>query len=63
MALTFLGDGASSTGDVHEGLNLAAVWQVPAVFVFQNNQFAYSTPTASQISTASTSSGAPIARP
>ncbi len=33
-----------STGDVHEGLNLAAVLQVPAVFVLQNNGYAYSTP-------------------
>jgi pyruvate dehydrogenase E1 component alpha subunit len=49
VALTFLGDGATSTGDVHEGFNLAAVWRVPAVFVIQNNQFAYSTPTAKQM--------------
>jgi TPP-dependent pyruvate/acetoin dehydrogenase alpha subunit len=49
VALTFLGDGATSTGDVHEGFNLAAVWQVPAVFVIQNNQFAYSTPTSKQM--------------
>jgi pyruvate dehydrogenase E1 component alpha subunit len=44
VALTFLGDGAMSTGDVHEGLNLAGVWRVPAVFVIQNNHYAYSTP-------------------
>jgi len=44
VALTFFGDGAMSTGDVHEGLNLAAVWKVPAVFVVQNNHYAYSTP-------------------
>ena len=43
--MTFLGDGAMSTGDVHEGLNLAGVWQVPVVFVIQSNQYAYSTPT------------------
>jgi pyruvate dehydrogenase E1 component alpha subunit len=49
VALTFLGDGATSTGDVHEGFNLAALWQVPAVFVIQNNQFAYSTPTSKQM--------------
>ena len=48
VALTFFGDGAMSTGDVHEGLNLAAVWQVPAVFVVQANEYAYSTPTARQ---------------
>jgi TPP-dependent pyruvate/acetoin dehydrogenase alpha subunit len=49
VAMTFWGDGAMSTGDVHEGLNLAAVLHVPAVFVVQNNQFAYSTPTARQM--------------
>jgi TPP-dependent pyruvate/acetoin dehydrogenase alpha subunit len=48
VALTFFGDGAMSTGDVHEGLNLAAVWKVPAVFVVQANEYAYSTPTARQ---------------
>jgi pyruvate dehydrogenase E1 component alpha subunit len=46
VALTFWGDGAMAAGDVHEGLNLAAVLDVPAVFVVQNNQIAYSTPTA-----------------
>ncbi len=45
VALTFWGDGAMSTGDVHEGLNLAAVLKVPAVFVLQSNGYAYSTPT------------------
>ncbi len=48
VALTFFGDGAMSTGDVHEGLNLAAVWKVPAVFVLQSNHYAYSTPTERQ---------------
>lgn len=45
VALTFVGEGAFSVGDTHEGLNLAGVWQVPAVFVLQRNHFAYSTPT------------------
>jgi TPP-dependent pyruvate/acetoin dehydrogenase alpha subunit len=45
VAMTFLGEGAFSVGDTHEGLNLAGVWQVPAVFVLQRNQYAYSTPT------------------
>jgi pyruvate dehydrogenase E1 component alpha subunit len=45
VALTFLGEGAFCVGDVHEGLNLAGVLRVPAVFVLQNNQYAYSTPT------------------
>jgi TPP-dependent pyruvate/acetoin dehydrogenase alpha subunit len=47
VALTFIGDGQFGVGDVHEGLNLAGVLRVPAVFVLQNNQYAYSTPTAS----------------
>ena len=38
-----------STGDVHEGLNLAAVLKVPAVFVLQSNGYAYSTPTSRQM--------------
>ena len=49
VALTFVGDGAFSVGDTHEGFNLAGVWQVPAVFVLQRNRFAYSTPTAQQM--------------
>jgi pyruvate dehydrogenase E1 component alpha subunit len=49
VALTFAGEGAFSVGDTHEGLNLAGVWQVPAVFVLQRNRFAYSTPTARQM--------------
>jgi len=49
VALTFFGDGAMSVGDVHEGLNLAGVLGVPAVFVVQSNRFAYSTPTERQM--------------
>jgi pyruvate dehydrogenase E1 component alpha subunit len=45
VAMTFIGEGAFNAGDTHEGLNLAGVWQVPAVFVLQRNQYAYSTPT------------------
>ena len=47
--MTFLGEGAFSVGDTHEGLNLAAVWQVPAVFVIQSNRYSYSTPVARQM--------------
>jgi TPP-dependent pyruvate/acetoin dehydrogenase alpha subunit len=46
VALTFIGDGAFATGDVHEALGLAGVLKVPAVFVIQNNCYAYSTPIA-----------------
>ncbi len=45
VAMTFMGEGAFCTGDVHEGLNLAGVLRVPAVFVIQSNRYAYSTPT------------------
>ncbi len=45
VALTFFGDGAFNCGDVHEGLNLAGVLNVPVVFVAQSNRVAYSTRT------------------
>jgi pyruvate dehydrogenase E1 component alpha subunit len=44
VVMAFFGDGATSEGDFHEGLNFAAVFQVPAVFVCQNNQWAISVP-------------------
>ena len=43
-----VGDGATSTGAFHEGLNMVAVERLPMVVVVTNNQFAYSTPTARQ---------------
>lgn len=43
-AVVFCGDGATSEGDFHEALNFASVWQVPVVFVVQNNQWAISLP-------------------
>jgi TPP-dependent pyruvate/acetoin dehydrogenase alpha subunit len=43
VALTWIGDGATKTMAVHEGLNLAAVLRVPAIFVLQNNQVALGT--------------------
>lgn len=49
VALTFFGDGSSSEGLTHETLNWAAVFQVPAIFICENNQYAYSTPTAHQM--------------
>lgn len=48
VGIAFFGDGSSSTGDVHESLNLAALLSVPVVFVIENNQYAYSTPIAEQ---------------
>jgi pyruvate dehydrogenase E1 component alpha subunit/2-oxoisovalerate dehydrogenase E1 component alpha subunit len=44
VALCFLGDGGTSAEDFHAGLNFAGVFQVPAVFVCENNQWAISTP-------------------
>ena len=44
VGATCIGDGATSTGAFHEGLNLAAVEKLPMVIVVGNNQFAYSTP-------------------
>jgi pyruvate dehydrogenase E1 component alpha subunit len=46
--MVFFGDGATSEGDFHEGLNFAGVYQAPAVFVCQNNQWAISIPRAKQ---------------
>jgi len=43
VAVSFFGDGAANTGAFHEGINLAAVKNVPVVFVCENNQFAAST--------------------
>jgi pyruvate dehydrogenase E1 component alpha subunit len=49
--LAFFGDGATSEGDFLEGLNFAAVWKAPVVFVCQNNHWAISTPLAKQTAT------------
>jgi pyruvate dehydrogenase E1 component alpha subunit len=46
--LCYFGDGATSRGDFHEGMNFAGVFQVPAVFLCSNNGFAISTPVAKQ---------------
>lgn len=45
VALTWVGDGASRTGECHEGANLAAVQNLPVIFVLQNNQVALGTRT------------------
>ncbi len=44
VGLTWIGDGATKTAAFHEGMNLAAVLHVPAIFVLQNNQIALGTP-------------------
>ncbi|MBM3262287.1 MAG: thiamine pyrophosphate-dependent dehydrogenase E1 component subunit alpha [candidate division Zixibacteria bacterium] len=48
VAMTYVGDGATSIGDFHEGLNFAAVRRLPFVLIIENNQYAYSTPTSLQ---------------
>ncbi len=48
VGFTFFGDGATSTGDIHESLNLASLLSLPIVFVIENNGYAYSTPVAEQ---------------
>lgn len=48
VALVYAGDGMTSTGGFHEGLNFAAVRRAPLVVVVENNHYAYSTPTARQ---------------
>jgi pyruvate dehydrogenase E1 component alpha subunit/2-oxoisovalerate dehydrogenase E1 component alpha subunit len=52
IGATCIGDGGTSTGAFHEGLNLAAVEKLPLVVVVANNQYAYSTPTSRQFACA-----------
>jgi TPP-dependent pyruvate/acetoin dehydrogenase alpha subunit len=49
VALTWIGDGGSSTGAFHEGLNFAAAQKAPLVVILENNQWAYSTPVDRQV--------------
>lgn len=49
IAWVIIGDGATSRGDFHEGLNLAAVQKLPLVMLVNNNQYAYSTPLEKQM--------------
>jgi TPP-dependent pyruvate/acetoin dehydrogenase alpha subunit len=44
VAVAFFGDGASNTGVFHEALNMASVWNLPSIFVCENNGYAESTP-------------------
>ncbi len=43
VAVPFMGDGATNTGNFHEGLNMASIWKLPVIFVVENNQYAVST--------------------
>jgi len=48
VAVAYIGEGASSTGAFHEGVNFAAVQKLPLITVIENNGYAYSTPTRNQ---------------
>ena len=50
VAMTSMGEGSSNQGDVHEGLNFAAIHKLPFVFVVENNGYAISVPAAMQVS-------------
>jgi pyruvate dehydrogenase E1 component alpha subunit/2-oxoisovalerate dehydrogenase E1 component alpha subunit len=49
VAMTYIGDGGTSTGAFHEGLNFAAVQKLPLVLIAEDNKFAYSTPISQQM--------------
>ncbi len=49
VAITYFGEGASSKGDFHEGLNFAAIHKLPAIFLCENNHFAISVPQSKQM--------------
>ena len=46
--LVFTGDGATSQGDFHEAINVAAVWNLPVIFIIENNGYGLSTPVSEQ---------------
>ncbi len=48
VALAFTGEGGTSEGDFHEALNVAAVWDLPVIFLIENNGYGLSTPTSEQ---------------
>jgi 2-oxoisovalerate dehydrogenase E1 component len=48
ISLAFTGDGGTSEGDFHEALNVAAVWDLPVIFLIENNQYGLSTPSSEQ---------------
>ena len=52
VGATCIGDGGTSTGSFHEGMNMAAVERLPLVMIVANNQYAYSTPTSRQFACA-----------
>ena len=59
VAFSYFGDGATSRGDWHEGINFAAVQKLPVVFICNNNQYAYSTPLELQMACANVADKGP----
>jgi pyruvate dehydrogenase E1 component alpha subunit len=59
IVFVFFGDGATSRGDWHEGINLAAVQKLPLVLICNNNQYAYSTPLSKQMACSSVADRGP----
>ena len=52
VAMTYIGDGGTSTGAFHEGMNFAAVQKLPLVVIAEDNKYAYSTPVSQQMAIA-----------
>lgn len=48
ITVAFTGDGATSQGDFHEALNVASVWNLPVIFIIENNGYGLSTPSSEQ---------------
>src|SRR5947207_3842586 len=48
VTAVFTGDGATSEGDFHEAVNVAAVWDLPVIFIIENNGYGLSTPSNEQ---------------
>jgi len=59
IAFNYFGDGSTSRGDWHEGVNMATVLKLPVVFICNNNQYAYSTPLSGQMACANVADRGP----
>ena len=58
IAITYFGDGATSTGDCHEGMNFAAIHKLPVIFLCENNKYAISVPLSKQMAVSNVASRA-----
>lgn len=59
VSITYFGEGATSKGDFHEGINFAAIHKLPAIFVCENNSYAISVPVWKQMAVANVADRAP----